>query len=69
LSDAGCFDQNSLYSFDLFSGATPLIGAFRATAGSGVAGLAALSTVPEPAILGLLGLGLAGLALRTRKKP
>lgn len=55
--------SNSLYSFDLFTGASVLIGAFPAPiTGDGFAGLA----VPEPATLGLVAIGAALLVRRQR---
>lgn len=59
---------HSLYSFDPFSGANVLIGSLADNAGlvQNISGIAA-STVPEPGTLGLLGIGLIGLALIRRK--
>ena len=63
----GTTGTNGLYSFDMFNGGNAFIGNFAALDPNGVSGLAA-SPVPEPATLGLMGLGLVGLALRRRKK-
>jgi hypothetical protein len=62
---------NSLYTFDLYTGATNLIGEFSGFANPGeiygVSGLAA-STVPEPTTLLLLGMGLTGLAAYRKRR-
>ncbi|HEY4232373.1 MAG TPA: PEP-CTERM sorting domain-containing protein [Lacipirellulaceae bacterium] len=60
--------SNQLYSFDLFTGASTLIGSFSPTiTGSGISGLAL--AVPEPstiALCGLAGLAVAGVVARRR---
>ena len=59
---------NGLYSFDLYSGANSFLGNFNGSDQSGISGLAAVGTVPEPGTLGLIGLGLTGLTFWRRKR-
>jgi PEP-CTERM motif len=58
-----------LYSFDLFTGASTLIGSLGGESGAALAGLAAPQTVPEPASLALLGVAFAALGLARLRKP
>jgi len=61
--------SNSLYSFDLFTGAYNSIGQFSGLNDDvGISGLAASSVVPEPGTLMLLGSGLLGLGFFRRRK-
>jgi len=58
--------SNTLYSFDLFSGASTPIGNFNGTiTGTGISGLAA-RPVPEPSTFALAALGAAALYLVRR---
>jgi len=62
---------SSLYSFDLYTGGSSLIGSFSGLIdqGQGLSGLAAsTSAVPEPGTLMLLGSGLLGLGIFRRRK-
>lgn len=65
--------SNELYSFDLTTGASTLIGSFSSITGTGISGLAGISdqtTVPEPGTVALFvatGLGSASLLLRRHK--
>jgi hypothetical protein len=53
--------SNQLYSFDLFTGASTLVGSFAPTiSGTGISGLAA--QVPEPSSVILVACGLLGMA-------
>jgi hypothetical protein len=58
--------SNSLFSFDLFSGTSTLVGTFAPTiTDEGISGIAAEPTtasVPEPATFSVLGIGLVGIA-------
>jgi hypothetical protein len=60
--------SNSLYSFDLFTGASTLIGTFPQTIGLGITGLA-IVPVPEPFTAVLALLGVPAVTLRRYPRP
>jgi len=59
--------SNDLYSFDLSTGASTLIGAFSPDDRTGISGLAATPSVPEPAPLVLLA-SVAGILFYFRRR-
>lgn len=59
---------SSLYSIDLSTGASTLIGAITFNQSSDVVAIRDIAAVPEPATMAVLALGLGALAARRRRK-